>query len=62
MKRGDATCSLTTTLEKARMGLLRGKHTEPVDRTATAGFITLSVAPYGYTNMRALVVAQTTVK
>ena len=36
------------------MGLLRGKQTEPVERTATAGFITLSVAPYGYTKVRAL--------
>lgn len=39
---------------KARTGLLRGKQTEPVERMATAGFITLSVAPYGYTNVRAL--------
>lgn len=38
----------------ARTGLLRGKQTEPVERMATAGFITLSVAPYGYTNVRAL--------
>lgn len=36
------------------MGLLRGKHTEPVDRTATAGFITFNVAPNGYTKVRAL--------
>lgn len=52
-------CLLTSPLEKARTGLLRGKHTEPVDRTATAGFITLSVAPYGYTKVRALIVTQT---
>lgn len=39
---------------KARTGLLRGKQTEPVERTATAGLITLSVAPYGYTNVSAL--------
>lgn len=36
------------------MGLLSGKQTEPVDRTATAGFVTLSVAPNGYTKVRAL--------
>lgn len=62
MKRrgGDVTRALTSNLEKARTGLLRGKHTEPVDRIATAGFITFSVAPYGYTNVRALIAAQTT--
>lgn len=36
------------------MGLFRGKQTDPVDRTATAGFITFSVAPNGYTKVRAL--------
>ena len=33
---------------------MSGKQTEPVERIATAGFITLRVAPYGYTNERAL--------
>lgn len=32
---------------------------EPVDRTATAGFITFSVAPNGYTKVRALQKIQT---
>lgn len=36
------------------MGLLSGKQTDPVDRTATAGFITFKVAPKGYTKVRAL--------
>ncbi|KAG7243010.1 hypothetical protein INR49_016776 [Caranx melampygus] len=39
-------------IHKARTGLLSGKQTDPVERTATAGFITLSVAPYGYTNLQ----------
>lgn len=39
---------------KAKTGLLKGKHSEPVERTATAGFITLNVAPYGYKKVRAL--------
>lgn len=29
------------------MGLLRGNETPPVERTATAGFMTVMVAPYG---------------
>lgn len=33
---------------------MRGKHTLPVDNTATAGLATLSVAPYGYKKDKAL--------
>ena len=33
------------------MGLFRGNETLPVERTETAGFMTFSVAPYGYTNV-----------
>ena len=39
---------------KAQTGLLRGNETLPVDNTATAGFITEIVAPYGYKNCNAL--------
>lgn len=38
---------LTLDEYKAQTGRVRGKHTLPVDSTATAGLATLSVAPYG---------------
>jgi hypothetical protein len=34
------------------MGLFAGKLMGPLDRMATLGFLTLIVAPYGYTNLR----------
>ena len=37
----------------AQIGRFTGKDTVPLDSTGTAGFCTVSVAPYGYTNVRA---------
>lgn len=38
----------------AKIGLLRGNETLPVDKTATAGRATFNVAPIGYTKQTAL--------
>lgn len=44
----------------AQTGLFSGNDTLPVDRTATDGFITFNVAPYGYKNDKALKIKQQT--
>lgn len=46
--------SLTLTVCRAQTGRLSGQLTLPVERTATAGFATLIVAPNGYKKDNAL--------
>lgn len=41
---------LTFPKQKAHTGLLSGREVDPEDNIGTAGFCTVSVAPYGYTN------------